>query len=58
MLKPVRGLTGVLALLVSHRSQIELMLINFTGFYSVHELPPFQGMLPVFALSGADIQTV
>lgn len=58
MLKPARGLTWMLAWSVSYRSQIELMLINFTLFYSVHELPAIHGMLPVFVLSVADIQPV
>lgn len=58
MLKPVRGLTWMLALPVSRRSRIELMLINFTVFYFVHELPVIHGMMPVFALSAADIQLV
>lgn len=58
MLKPVGDLTWMVALLVSHRSQMELIPINFTVFYFVHELPLIHEMLPGFAVSGTDIQPV
>ena len=56
MLKPVKGLTWTLALPVSHRSQIELMLINSTMLYFVHEHPLIHVMLAGFAPSGVDLK--